>query len=92
MSRFRLGETKGFPVSRRDKKVWYAIIFCDQGFSQVEFSSSNDGKKEFLRVINHAKHMGRKYLLLGIWQGEWSTDLFVLEENIIARMIEMEVK
>lgn len=31
-------------------------------------------------------------MMLGIWQGEWSTDLFVLDENTIVKMLERVIK
>jgi hypothetical protein len=92
MSRFHEGETEHFPVERTDKGVWYAIIQYDILFPRSAFFSSGTGKKAFLDKIRELRRAGKFYLLLGIWQGEWSTDLFVLDENTIVKMLERVIK
>ena len=95
MSTFREGETNQFPVDRKDKGVWYGIIATKSspsGSVQIEitrfgFTSSVSGKREFLDKINELKTHGISYLLLGIWQGQYSTDIFVLDEKIIVKRL-----
>jgi len=94
MSTFREGETKQFPVDRKDKGVWYGIIATKSslGCVQIEitrfgFTSSGSGKREFIDKINELKEQGISYLLLGIWQGQYSTDIFVLDEKIIVKRL-----
>jgi hypothetical protein len=84
---FREGETDRFPFDRTDKKVWYGIIVHDILFPRLAFTSSKTGKKEFLDKIKELRKKGQFYLLLGVWQGEWSTDIFVLDEEIVRRML-----
>jgi hypothetical protein len=92
MSQFREGETDHFPVERTDKKIWYVIIQHDILFPRNAYFSSGTGKKEFLSKIRELRTAGKLYLLLGIWQGEWSTDIFVLDEDIIVKRLGMVLK
>jgi hypothetical protein len=94
MSKFRLGESDQFPVDRKDNGVWYGIIILKSshedvtvGGLTVSFTSSGSGKRELVDMISELKLKGISYLLLGIWQGQYSTDIFVLDEKIIVRRI-----
>jgi len=84
---FRNDETKTFPVEFTDKIVWYAIIVFDGRFPRYAFTSSKSGKKDFVNKISELKYGGQKYLLLGIWQGNWKTDIFVLDEDMIVQRL-----
>lgn len=95
MSRFREGETDQFPVDRKDKGVWYGIIAMKVSNTRdapienyrFDFTSSKSGKQEFIDKINELKIHGISYLLLGIWQGNYSTDIFVLDEKTIVKRL-----
>lgn len=81
---FRTGETREFPFDRDDRKVWYALIEYDiTGFHETAYTSSKSGKADLLAMLIQLRGMNRKYYLLGIWQGEWKTDLFVLDPIIV---------
>jgi hypothetical protein len=92
MTRFREHETEQFPVDRTDGGIWYAIIAYDNQFSRFDYTPSGIGKKEFIRKIALLKQSNVEFLLLGIWHGEYRTDIFVLDENIIVPMIKKEVE
>jgi hypothetical protein len=94
MSKFRFDETENFPVERTDRKVWYAIIGYDQecGFSKTSFASSKSGKLSLITMISELSKHKRKFTVVGIWQGDWSTDLFVLDEIKIVKMLRKEIK
>jgi hypothetical protein len=97
MSKFREGETSQFPVDRKDNGIWYGIIAMqasNTSDASIEnhrfgFTSSGTGKREFIDKINELKTHGISYLLLGIWQGQYSTDIFVLDERIIVKRIKL---
>jgi hypothetical protein len=84
---FRNGETDHFPVDRTDREIWYAIIVSDDNFSRYGFTSSKSGKKDFVEMIKELNGEKQKTLLLGIWKGQWKTDLFILDEKIIVDKI-----
>lgn len=84
---FRNGETDHFPVDRTDRTIWYAIIVFSSDFTRYGFTSSKSGKKDFVEMIKKLNSEGQKLLLLGIWQGQWKTDLFVLDEKTIVEKI-----
>ncbi len=46
MPRFRINETKEFPVDFSDDSIWYSIITPD--LNCYDFTSSVSGKKEFI--------------------------------------------
>jgi len=79
---FREGETNDFPFARTDRAVWYAIIVHDIRFPRFDFTASKSGKKAFIEKIESLKADGQKYLLLGLWQGQWKTDIFILDEEL----------
>lgn len=81
---FRTDETLAFPFVRDDRKVWYAIVEYDiTGFHETAYASSKSGKTDLLAALILLRSSSRKYLLLGIWQGEWKTDLFILDPTIV---------
>ena len=84
---FREGETNDFPFVRTDRKVWYAIIVFDTRFPRFDYTASKSGKKAFVEKIESLKLEGQKHILLGIWQGEWKTDIFVLDEELTKQWI-----
>ncbi len=85
MPRFRINETKEFPVDFSDGSIWYSIITSDLNY--YDFTSSVSGKKEFINKISEFNKSGIKFLLLGIWHGMYRTDLFILEEKEIVSRI-----
>lgn len=84
---FRNNETDQFPVDRTDREIWYAIIVSNDELSRYEFTSSKSGKKNFVETINKLLGENQKILVLGIWKGQWKTDLFVLDPKIIVDKI-----
>ncbi len=49
MPRFRINETKEFPVDFSDSSIWYSIITSDLNY--YDFTSSVSGKKEVINTI-----------------------------------------
>ena len=87
MHGFREGETETFPIERRDAEIWYAIIVMGSDFPRYQFASSISGKNDFVNTIIRLKKEGQKYLIFGIWHGQYRTDIFVLEEDKILKMM-----
>ena len=85
---FRENETSKFPIGSKMRGIWYAIVVFDKRFPKFDFSSSKSGEVNFIRKIKSLKDDGQSYLLMGIWQGKFSTDIFVLDEELVIKMIE----
>lgn len=81
---FRDNETKDFPVGSTDKSVWYGIIIHDVTSPRHSFTSSKSGKRELLDKIKQLQSDGQKFLVIGIWQGQWRTDIFTLDPKELA--------
>ena len=84
---FRDSETDSFPFERTDKGIWYAIILFGATFPKYSFTSSKSGKMEFITKIKSLHEEGQKYLLMGMWQGKYSTDIFILNEKTCIKKI-----
>ena len=79
---FRENETEQFPFLCTDRTIWYGIILNDSGFHRSSFTSSKSGKKTLSEEIETLQSKGVSFLLIGIWQGQWKTDIFVLDPTI----------
>ena len=87
---FRSDETLEFPFASTDRKVWYGIIECEEDvriFTETSFTSSKSGKTNLINIVKQLINQERSFVLIGIWQGEWKTDIFVLEPTIAISMI-----
>ncbi len=84
---FRENETERFPFDRTDREVWYGIIVHDEKFPRYSFTSSKSGKRDFINMVGCLKSGGQKYLLIGIWQGQWKADIFILDETIAIKLM-----
>jgi hypothetical protein len=85
---FRRGETESFPVDSTQRSVWYGIIEYDPGacrFQETTFTASKSGKKDLVAMIRLLTGADRKFVIVGVWQGQWKTDVFVLEPAILIK-------
>jgi hypothetical protein len=93
---FRRDETKNFPVQRTDRIVWYAIltqadINKDCWFGGMGFSSAKSSKKSLLTAILEFQKRELDFLILGIWQGQWKTDIFILNPKELIPLLEANI-
>jgi hypothetical protein len=76
---FRVGEEASFPWHDTDRGIWYALLVVEDGrIRRYGFTSASDGKEALCDALD-ALSPGDEALLLGIWTGQYRTDLFVLE-------------
>jgi hypothetical protein len=86
---FRENETEQFPFWITDRVVWYGLLLNDAGFHRLSFTASKSGKKTLVEQIVICQNVGSPFLVIGVWQGQWKTDIFVLDPDItIAKMQE----
>jgi hypothetical protein len=87
---FIRGETESFPIDSTQRTVWFGIIEYDPEtklFSETHFTSSNTGRKDLTAMILLLTEADRKFEVVGIWQGQWKTDVFVLDPAILIKRI-----
>lgn len=84
---FRIGESDSFPFSTIERGVWYAIITSEPPMNTDSFTSSKSGKQDFVNKIKQLTNENKTYIILGIWQGKWKTDIFILDKKICIREI-----
>jgi hypothetical protein len=86
---FRRGETREFPVDSIDRAVWYGTIEYSQeaGFTEKHYTSSKSGKADLLEMIRGLISDGQEFEVIGVWQGKWKTDLFILDSAVLVEML-----
>jgi len=81
---FRYNETDVFPFELRSPGVWYAILRIDpihKGIVMLDFTSSKSQKKMLTTTLL------KDDILIGVWTGRWSTDLFILDKTIALKKL-----
>jgi hypothetical protein len=75
---FRVGEEDQFPWSATGSGIWYALVVVEDGkLQRYGFTAAKSQRSklvEALRLISD-----QQALLLGVWTGQYRTDLFVLD-------------
>lgn len=75
---FREGAEEEFPWNSTQKNVWYSLLVVEGG--QIErygFTSSKSNKAGLCSALEELAE-GDEALLLGVWTGQYSTSLFIL--------------
>ncbi|MHB9026986.1 MAG: hypothetical protein ACYC7E_22855 [Armatimonadota bacterium] len=76
---YRTGEEDSFPWSAQSKAVWYALIVIENGnLQRYGFSSTVHDKSILVKVLEKLQYE-QNAILLGVWNGQYSTHLFVLD-------------
>lgn len=88
---FRLGEENRFPWSTCDRSVWYALLTSESSGIGYRAIDSAYGSGGLLRALLELADRNRA-LLLGVWNGEWRTDLFVLDIDTAIECCRVEVE
>jgi hypothetical protein len=84
---FREGCEEEFPWHATDRSVWYALLVVECGkIARYGFTSSKANKLGLCAALESLTE-GDQALLLGIWNGQYSAHLFVLEpREALARL------
>lgn len=90
---FREGEEEQFPWNLTDRSVWYALLVLESGkLERYGFTSSKSNKDQLCAALQELL-TSDEATLLGIWTGEWSTHLFILDIKIaIEKLSALSVK
>lgn len=76
---FREGEGSTFPWHANDRSIWYALLVVEKGhIVRYGFSSSRADKHDLCSALEFLTDKDEA-LFLGVWNGQWRTDLFVLQ-------------
>ena len=76
---FRDGEEEHFPWTATGATVWYALFVVENGkLEKYGFTSSKSGKKALVSALQ-ALSQDDESLLIGVWNGQYRTDLFILQ-------------
>jgi hypothetical protein len=76
---FRDAETRFFPFCRIDKGIWYFIL-CDNEIT--EYKSTRTDRKSLIPFLKSLISNKKNFKVFGVWTGQWSTDIFVLDASI----------
>jgi len=78
---FRVGEEGTFPWSNTASSIWYALFVIEDGkICRYGFTPTKSSKESLLNSLK-ALDPDDEVLLIGIWNGERHTDLFILERG-----------
>jgi hypothetical protein len=85
---FREGEEGTFPWDMRGSEIRFALLCVRAAhIERQEFGSSSAEKERLRDVLAELRERAVLHLLLGVWNGRWRTDLFVLEtDKVIAEL------
>ena len=86
---YRLNEEERFAWDINGKVVWYSVIKED--LSLIGFTSSKSGKKELINYLRSSIDNKEKIILFGVWTGQYSTSLFVLDPIKAIKQLEKVV-
>ena len=78
---FREGCEEEFPWDNTGKTVWYALLNVEgTEVQRYGFTSAVSQKRELIKALKKVKNKG-KAILLGVWTGNFSTHLFILNKE-----------
>jgi hypothetical protein len=76
---FREGAENEFPWASTDRNVWYSLLTVEDGrIARYGFTSSRSNKSGLCSALQQLDERDEA-ILLGIWTGQYSTHLFVLD-------------
>lgn len=79
---FRCNDEESFPWTSIDRSVWYALITVECGkIVKYGFTSSKSQKQNLYHALIKIDKF-EDCLLLGVFNGKYKTDLFVLNIEI----------
>ncbi len=79
---FRKNGEDEFPWSHSGKGVWFALFVVEAGaIERYGFTASKANKASLVRILK-ALDPTDDAVLLGVWTGQYNTDLFVLDRRI----------
>lgn len=79
-----------FPWHSTDRSVWYALLAVENGeIDRCAFSSSAASKKALCDTLRSLA-VEDEMLLLGVWTGRYSTNLFVIDRALALEHLEGE--
>jgi hypothetical protein len=85
---FRINEEEHFPWDEKTKKVWFSLFVHDElGIKKRGFKSVISSKRRLLNELRCLER-GSGAILIGIWNGKWSTHLFVLDIDTAIEKLE----
>jgi hypothetical protein len=71
-----------FPFHSTDRSVWYALFVVENGeITRYGFTSSKTNKESLCEAIASLTP-DDEAMLLGVWTGQYSTHLFVIEPSV----------
>ncbi len=78
---FREGAEEEFPWSTTGGAVWFALLVVENGkIEKYGFTASKSGKKALTSALQ-ALSADHEALLIGVWTGQYRTDLFILKTD-----------
>lgn len=85
---FREGAEEEFPWEQTDKSVWYSLLVVEEGrIERYGFTASKSSKANLRCALEKA--IAEEALLLGVWTGQYSTHLFVLNISTAIKKLQL---
>ena len=85
---FRMKEEEQFPWDATDRKVWYAIFVVDGGkISREGYTAAKTNKISLAARLEILLSEKTEHVLIGVWSGNYSTHLFVLNSRIAIKKL-----
>jgi hypothetical protein len=89
---FREHSEENFPWESTSRAIWYAILNVEGNeIQRYGFTSALSQKDALVKALRKVKGKN-KAILLGVWNGNHRTDLFVLDKEIAIEKLQAVLK
>lgn len=85
---FRFNEEDSFPWDGGGSGIWFGVLTLESGAVQYYWFTSARSQKENLLGLLKKVSDTHFLTLIGVWHGQWRTDLFVLDRGIAIEKLE----
>lgn len=84
----RYNETDNFFIE--SSKNWYLVLTIkDRKIYESVFNGSKKEKKELIEYLENLTNSKNYFKIYGVWNGEYNTDLFELNSNILIKRLKL---
>jgi hypothetical protein len=84
---FRHNQEDGFPWDSNGSGIWFGVLTLESEVVRYYwFTSAKSQKESLLELLKKVSDI-HFLALVGVWHGEWRTDLFVLDRGIAVKKL-----
>ena len=90
---FRIKEEDQFPWDMTERKVWYAVFVVEgEKITRLGYTAARTNKINLADRLEILIQEKTEHVLIGVWSGNYSTHLFVLDSKIAIKKLRRATK